>query len=461
MFYTMIILWTITIILLITDGKSENSRWAAGISLSGGFGGMSRTILEMIIPFLYKSNLMTPKLDFLLIITRSTCSFISQNGLSYTYLIFSVCYSGLFNKKIKTTCKLLFFIPVILMFLITPFYPEIKLNFKLLGLWAIPYIIAGNCLLCISYFKEKSKPLKKSKLYTIIVAAFPMTLLLINNYIARLFHFDELFRLNTFGVAILFIAFMAFAAKDGFLGVKLKFEKRIMDGTLKAMTTGTAILNHSIKNEVFKISMCMKNIQNLIRQQNQQIDKIDENVQIVLNSTEHLSGLMKRIQEQMKEIIIIVEEIDLAQILENSIEMQKQTLQYRNIEIICNYNSNYIVNADKIHIAEVINNILKNSIESIKDNGKINILIYQSKKEVILEINDNGCGIPKDNINSIFEPFFSTKHKTMNFGLGLSYCHNVIHKHGGRIEIQSEENIGTTVFIILPFNHKAQLRNSA
>lgn len=288
-----------------------------------------------------------------------------------------------------------------------------------------------------------------------------MTLLLINNYIARLFHLDELFRLNTFGVSIMFIAFMAFAAKDGFLGVKLKFEKKLMDGTLKAMTTGTAILNHSIKNEVFKISMCMKNIQNLIHQQNQQIDKIEENVQIVLTSTEHLSGLMKRIQEQMKEVIIMAEEMDLVQILENSVKMQKQNIQYKSIELICNYNSNYIVNADKIHITEVINNILKNSIESIKDNGIINISIYQRKKEVILEISDNGCGIPKDNINSIFEPFFSTKHKTMNFGLGLSYCHNVIYKHGGRIEIQSEENIGTTVFLILPFNQKALLRNSA
>lgn len=146
MFYTMLILWTITIILLITDGKSENSRWAAGITLSGSFGGMSRTILEMIIPFLYKNNLMTAKLAFLLIIARSACSFISQNGLAYTYLIFSVCYSGLFNKKIKTICKLLFFIPIILVFLITPFYPEIKINFNLLDLYAVPYIIAGNFL---------------------------------------------------------------------------------------------------------------------------------------------------------------------------------------------------------------------------------------------------------------------------------------------------------------------------
>lgn len=457
MFYTMLILWTITIILLITDGKSENSRWAAGVSLSGGFGGMSRTILEMVIPFLSKNNLLTPNLDYILIICRSTCSFISQNGLPYTYLIFAISCSGLFSINTKKILKIIFFIPIVLMFLTTPFYPEIKIDFRFLDLWAVPFIIAGNCLLFISFLKEKSKSLKRSKFYNLIVATFPMTLLLINNYIARLFHFDELFRLNTFGVAIMFIAFMTFAAKDGFLGVKLKFEKKIMDGTLKAMTTGTAILNHSIKNEVFKISMCMKNIQNLIHQQNQEIDKIDENVQIVLNSTEHLSGLMKRIQEQIKEIIIMVEEIDLVEILGNSIKMQKQNLKYSNIEINCNY----IIAADKIHIAEVINNILKNSIESIKGNGIINISIYQRKKEVILEISDNGCGIAKDNINSIFEPFFSTKHKTMNFGLGLSYCHNVICRHGGHIEIQSEENVGTTVFLILPFNQKALLRNSA
>lgn len=66
-----------------------------------------------------------------------------------------------------------------------------------------------------------------------------------------------------------------------------------------------------------------------------------------------------------------------------------------------------------------------------------------------IEIIDTGCGIPQDKLNSIFEPFYSTKEK--GTGLGLSIVHSIIQAHHGKIEVKSTPAVGTTFIVSLPF----------
>ncbi|HEX7715189.1 MAG TPA: ATP-binding protein [Bacillota bacterium] len=76
-----------------------------------------------------------------------------------------------------------------------------------------------------------------------------------------------------------------------------------------------------------------------------------------------------------------------------------------------------------------------------------------TKKLTTVAIHDTGKGIPKKNLPRVFEPFFTTKgpdDKHQNYGLGLSYCQTIVKKHGGKIDITSEENRDTSVFLSLP-----------
>jgi two-component system sporulation sensor kinase B len=241
---------------------------------------------------------------------------------------------------------------------------------------------------------------------------------------------------------------MYFAYKYGILGIRLKFEKERLDSTLKAMTSGTAIMNHSIKNEILKMSMCMKNIRNSVHKTNIDINDVDENIQTVLDATDHLTAMMKRIQNQMKEIILIESSVDLAEIVDKSIEMQKYCLE--NVIVVKNYRQGFIVKCDPIHITEVLNNVIKNAVEAISENGILEISIYSKRTKVVIEVKDNGIGISKENIKYVFDPFYSTKHMKMNFGLGISYSYNVMQHHQGNLEIQSKENVGTIVSLIFP-----------
>ena len=65
---------------------------------------------------------------------------------------------------------------------------------------------------------------------------------------------------------------------------------------------------------------------------------------------------------------------------------------------------------------------------------------------------DNGIGIPEENLNKIFDPYFSTKEmgSQKGMGLGLSICHSIIMRHGGHITVESRLGVGTTFHIYLP-----------
>ncbi len=106
--------------------------------------------------------------------------------------------------------------------------------------------------------------------------------------------------------------------------------------------------------------------------------------------------------------------------------------------------------ADGGQIQQVIMNLLKNSIQSISENGEITLKTIAKDNNVEIIVSDNGCGIPKENLGRIFDPFFTTKEPGEGTGLGLSISYGIIKRHNGTIEVESEVGKGTTFTIKLP-----------
>jgi len=122
----------------------------------------------------------------------------------------------------------------------------------------------------------------------------------------------------------------------------------------------------------------------------------------------------------------------------------------------------YLVNGNEVQLLEMLNNIIDNAIESIEDKGIINIhaeniVIEPNNKKthsgnyVRILIKDTGCGISEENIDKVFDPYFSTKTEVTKKGLGfgLSIARSIVKRHNGYMSIKSEEQEGTTVNILL------------
>lgn len=118
------------------------------------------------------------------------------------------------------------------------------------------------------------------------------------------------------------------------------------------------------------------------------------------------------------------------------------------------------VEIDEGQMSRVINNIIINSCQAMPNGGLLNISIdnialdensnlpLKAGKYVVITIQDHGIGIPEDNLNKIFDPYFSTKKQ--GSGLGLSVAYSIINKHSGYISVKSQVNQGTTFYIYLP-----------
>jgi len=113
------------------------------------------------------------------------------------------------------------------------------------------------------------------------------------------------------------------------------------------------------------------------------------------------------------------------------------------------------LSGDPLLLKQVFQNLFQNSIEAMPSGGKLLVRVSPGKEFSEILISDTGYGIPKQNLNKIFNPFFSSKQKGV--GLGLSLVKKIITSHQGRIEVESQEGKGTTFRIFLPFELKVDM----
>ena len=123
---------------------------------------------------------------------------------------------------------------------------------------------------------------------------------------------------------------------------------------------------------------------------------------------------------------------------------------------------------DSEKMKQIFLNLLSNAVDFTPEGGRIEILTSSSsmsgmKKSIRIEIKDNGIGVPQYMINKIFDPYFTTKHKSNmhnGTGLGLFIAHQNIQDHQGTIEVKSEVNKGTTFILNLPTDPSLQLQGN-
>ena len=96
-------------------------------------------------------------------------------------------------------------------------------------------------------------------------------------------------------------------------------------------------------------------------------------------------------------------------------------------------------------LQQVLFNLIVNASQATDDGGEISVSSRCVGKEVIIEVADNGCGIPQSELDKVFEPFFTTKPVGVGTGLGLSMVRNIVDKFSGRIIVESENQKGTKI----------------
>ena len=448
-----ICLWILAAIIFFIDPKNNTTRWGSAIAFFGGFGGLSVFSEETLAPYIScQIHGGIPAIEFALHALDGVSASFGHYLTPFSILMFSLRYTNpsLLNRFSKTKVTIAVLTPALLMYLFFPCYPKFETNYILLTLWVGPYILLSNILLIRSWFLEKHIRLKKQKLFTCLIVVPTTLFALMTNIVLRAFEIEHIWRYNTIIIIAAFIAFFYFCINYEFLGIKLRFEKERLDNTIRAVTSGATILNHSFKNEIGKIHILADRIQYRAKLDNQ--IEIKNDAGLVLESADHMLKIIARIQKKLHEIVLNERSHDLQYILERSLESVSPYIEMKEIQVTNNYSNHVKLLCDEVHLQEILSNIYKNAIEAMPYGGQLQVEGYNTNRDFVIAIKDTGCGIPKENLDKVVDPFFTTKNRKTNYGLGLSYCYTVMQKHGGSLELQSKLHQGTSVTLHFPNN---------
>jgi len=236
---------------------------------------------------------------------------------------------------------------------------------------------------------------------------------------------------------------------------RLSMERRLRDTQeqllqsekLAAMGKLTSQIAHELNNPLYGIMNTLELLKTEISADSKRRKILD----MALSETVRLTDLLRKMlsfskpdeeEKQPADVNEILDEILLLvrkQLLENSIRLSSSFFEGLGK-----------VYASKNKLRQVFLNMISNAMDAMPEGGTLTVRTLGKGDQVHIEITDTGVGIREENINKIFDAFFTTKDSVKDVGLGLSVCYGFIQEHGGDIRVASKLGSGTTFTIILP-----------
>jgi signal transduction histidine kinase len=180
----------------------------------------------------------------------------------------------------------------------------------------------------------------------------------------------------------------------------------------------------------------------------------------VLASVERCGKITKRLLSFARHIDSVFEEMRLDTVIDEVLGFLKKEAAYRGIEVKTNFADDVPpFHSDRGKLQQVFLNLINNAFAAMDKGGKLMVDVKMENPETIrASVSDSGTGIARENLDKIFEPFFSTKTKTGGTGLGLSITYGLVKELGGDIAVDSTVGVGTTFTVTLPLEPPAKSR---
>ena len=223
-------------------------------------------------------------------------------------------------------------------------------------------------------------------------------------------------------------------------------ERILRSERLAALGQFVAEITHEIKNPLMMIGGFARQIIRKTKDE-QTLSKLN----IISEEVRRLEELLKELREYYLPRTLNLAEMDVLGLLQEVYDLVKEDCERKKIGAdFKRPGKSLLIKGDKDKLKQVFLNLVKNAIDAMEEGGLLVVAQKLAREQVEITIRDNGCGIPEENREEIFSPFFTTKrHGT---GLGLNISKSIIEDHeGSSLTLTSEVGKGTTFKVTLPF----------
>ncbi len=200
----------------------------------------------------------------------------------------------------------------------------------------------------------------------------------------------------------------------------------------------TSMVRHDLRSPLQSI----KNAVHIIRRSP---DKAEDMLDVIDKAADFASKILNELRFITSPGTLKKERFDIVKVLEERI---KSALIPSNVNLVTDLPDEQVVNMDQTMISRVIDNLIRNAVEAMPEGGVLRVVMEVENNMFDLIVEDTGVGISAEDIQNIFQPFYTTK--SSGTGLGLYYTKLAIKSHGGKIVFKSEEGKGTSFHIRLP-----------
>lgn len=228
-------------------------------------------------------------------------------------------------------------------------------------------------------------------------------------------------------------------------------EEKIRQERLAAIGQTVAGLAHCIKNIVNALGGGAYIVD--IGLNKEDLSKVEKGWEIVKNNNQFLSQLVLDMLSYSKEREPEYAEVDINDVCRSVHQLCQETARKKQVDVVFEEDESIgFVMVDQTGIKRCLMNLVGNAVDACEEEGGVVRMatgLADEAGKFCIRIEDNGCGMPEEHKQKLFQAFFSTK-LTRGTGLGLPVTHKIITEHRGRIDVESEEGKGTTFLITLP-----------
>jgi signal transduction histidine kinase len=219
-------------------------------------------------------------------------------------------------------------------------------------------------------------------------------------------------------------------------------------------------MTHEFKTPISTISLASEMLGD--QSISQTPDKQQRYLKMIRDENKRLSVLVESILQtsilDKGEFKLKISEVDVHEIINAAINNTHLLIDQRQGVINTQLNATkHVLNADKVHLTNIVFNLIDNAIKYTREQPEISISTYNTAEGIMIQVKDNGIGISRENQRKIFDKFYRVPtgnlHNVKGFGLGLSYVLAVVLKHKGTISVNSEPGKGSTFNVHFPFDN--------